>query len=50
MDSWLVENETMNETQWFVRFKIVSDKLWEKIKDKTVKGFSIESGFLTNKA
>ena len=46
LDSWIVENDTMNETQWFVKYKIVSDKLWQLIKEKKVKGFSIESLFV----
>lgn len=43
MDSWLVETES--ETQWFIKYKIVGDKLWEMIKNNTVKGFSIEALF-----
>ena len=46
MESWIVENDAMNETQWFVKYKIIGDKLWQMIKSKTVKGFSIESIFV----
>lgn len=46
LDSWIEENDAMNETKWFVKYKIVSDKLWKMIKDKKVKGFSIESLFI----
>jgi hypothetical protein len=46
LDSWIVELDAMNETQWFVKYKVVNDKLWKMIKDKKVKGYSIESLFI----
>ena len=40
MDTYLEEDE--KETRWFVKYKIINDKLWNKIKDNTVRGFSVE--------
>ena len=40
MDTYLEEDE--KETRWFVKYKILNEKLWNKIKDNSVKGFSIE--------
>lgn len=45
MDSWLIENEEDNKTQWFVKYKIINDKLWDVIKKGLVKGFSLEGIF-----
>ena len=43
LDSWL--EETATETQWFLKYKIIGDKLWEQIKNQVVKGFSVEALF-----
>lgn len=43
LDSWLEEDN--NETRWFVKYKIIGDKLWELIKAQVVRGFSIEAIF-----
>lgn len=40
MDTYLEEDD--KETRWFVKYKIINEKLWNKIKDNSVKGFSIE--------
>lgn len=45
LDSWLEENDTMNETKWFIKYKIVDNKLWSLIKEKKVVGFSLEALF-----
>ena len=39
LDSWLVEDE---QTKWFLKYKVISKKLWDLIKEKKVVGFSIE--------
>lgn len=49
MDSWLEEDDKLKQTQWFVKYKIIGDKLWEQIKSNNVKGFSIEALFSINK-
>jgi len=43
LDSWL--NEDDEQTKWFLRFKIINDKLWELIKVGDLRGFSIEAIF-----
>ena len=43
MDSYLEEDD--NETRWFIKYKIINEKLWNMITNKNVKGFSIESLF-----
>lgn len=45
LDSWLVEDDENNKTQWFLKYKVIDDKLWEIIKNQIVKGFSIEGMF-----
>lgn len=42
MKSYLIEDDENNETRWMLKYKVVSDKLWKDIKDKIVKGFSVE--------
>lgn len=46
LKSWLEEDDENNETRWFVRHKIISDELWEKIKLGKVRGFSMEINLL----
>lgn len=45
LDSWLVEDEEKNMTEWFLKYKVVDDKLWELIKNETLVGFSVEAIF-----
>lgn len=45
LDSWLVEDEENNKTKWYLKYKIINDKLWEVIKKGEVKGYSIEGLF-----
>lgn len=47
LDSWLVENE--DNTEWFLKYKIIDDKLWEVIKDEQVVGYSVEALLMVNK-
>lgn len=42
LDSWLVEDDDNNITQWFTKYKIINDELWKAIKAGAIKGFSIE--------
>jgi hypothetical protein len=41
LNSWIEEND--KEVDWFVEYKVISDKLWNIIKSKGVIGFSIEA-------
>jgi len=43
LDSWLEEDD--KETKWFVKYKIIGEKLWTMIQQKKVQGFSIEALF-----
>ena len=45
LDSWLVEDDENNKTLWFLKYKIINDKLWDVIKNQQVKGYSIEGLF-----
>lgn len=45
MDSYLEEDEKLKETRWFLKYKIIDNKLWELVKNKVVKGFSLEGIF-----
>lgn len=45
MNSWLEEDETLNQTKWYCEYKIIGEKLWEYIKAKKVLGFSVEALF-----
>lgn len=45
MDSWLEENDELNQTKWFCRYKILGNDLWEYVKAKKVMGFSVEALF-----
>jgi len=45
MDSWLEEDESLKETRWHMKYKIIGEKLWELISNKILKGFSIEAIF-----
>jgi len=49
LDSYLEEDDIKKETRWFVKYKIVGEKLWNQIRSKNVKGFSIEALFSINK-
>jgi hypothetical protein len=42
LKSFLEEDDEKNETRWIVQYKVVSQELWEKIKSKEVRGFSVE--------
>lgn len=45
LDSWLVEDDEMNKTEWLLKYKVVDDRLWNVIKDEFVVGFSVEGFF-----
>jgi len=32
MDSWLVEKDDINITEWNLKYKVVDDFLWEALK------------------
>ena len=49
LDSWLEEDDKLNETRWFVKYKIIGEKFWQQIVTKKVSGFSIEALFSINK-
>ena len=49
LDSWLVEDEEKGQTEWYLKYKILNDKLWEVIKDEMVTGFSVEALFTFKK-
>jgi hypothetical protein len=49
LDSWLFDGQNddcgyndLKDGSWCLKYKIVSDSLWENIKEKKIKGFSIE--------
>ncbi len=59
VESWIKEDEKYDKSSqfgfdkmpigtWFVKMKISNDEIWEKVKNKEVKGFSIE-GYFTDK-
>ena len=57
VESWIKEGDSdkskmygfdLPNGTWFVKMKIENDDLWQKIKDGTLKGLSIE-GYFTNK-
>ena len=57
VESWIKEGDSdksklygfdLPNGTWFVKMKIENDELWNKIKDGTLKGLSIE-GYFTNK-
>ena len=59
VESWIKEDEKYDKSSqfgfdkmpigtWFVKMKIDNDEVWEKVKNKEVKGFSIE-GYFTDK-
>lgn len=43
LNSWLEESEEDNKTKWFLKYKILNDKLWDVIKDNKIVGYSIEA-------
>lgn len=43
MESWI--EETDGVVMWFMKYKIIGDKLWQQIKNKVVNGFSVEALF-----
>ena len=45
LNSWTEEDDENNCTKWYLKYKVVSDNLWQLIKDHKVKGYSIESIF-----
>jgi len=52
LDSWIYPDEKeetfgveVPEGSWFLRYKIIDEKLWEVIKDRDILGFSIEGMF-----
>ena len=59
VESWIKEDEKFDKSSqfgfekmplgtWFVKMKVNNDEVWEKVKNKQVKGFSIE-GYFTDK-
>ena len=59
VESWIKEDEKFDKSSqfgfekmpigtWFVKMKINNDEVWNKVKNKEVKGFSIE-GYFTDK-
>ena len=56
MESWIKESDNdkstdygfgdMPEGTWFVKFRIMDDAVWEKIKSGELKGLSVEGDFL----
>ncbi len=59
IESWIKEDEKFDKSSqfgfekmplgtWFVKMKVNNDEIWEKVKNKEVKGFSIE-GYFTDK-
>lgn len=57
VESWIVENPQIDKAAalgfeveqgtWMGTFKVLNDKVWSQIKDKSVKGFSVEGWFLS---
>jgi hypothetical protein len=56
IESWIVENPSMDKSKhlgykdiprgsWFVSYKVDDNALWEKVKAREVKGFSVEGLF-----
>jgi len=52
LDSWIYPDEKeetfgveVPEGTWFLKYKIIDDKLWQVIKDREILGFSIEAVF-----
>jgi len=52
LDSWIYPDEKpehfdieVPEGTWFLKYKIIDEKLWEVIKDRSILGFSIEGMF-----
>lgn len=45
LDSWLVEDEELNQTFWHCKYKIIGNDLWNMVKAKQVLGFSLEALF-----
>lgn len=49
LDSWIYEEGTNNYSfevpagTWFMKYKIIGDELWQRIKNKEVMGYSIEA-------
>ena len=59
IESWIKEDEKFDKSSqfgfekmplgtWFVKMKVNNDEVWEKVKSKEVRGFSIE-GYFTDK-
>ena len=59
VESWIKEDEKYDKSSqfgfekmplgtWFVKMKVNNDEVWEKVKNKEVRGFSIE-GYFTDK-
>ena len=59
VESWIKEDEKYDKSSqfgfenmplgtWFVKMKVNNDEVWDKVKNKEVKGFSIE-GYFTDK-
>ena len=58
VESWIVDDDKRDKSRvygfsvpvgsWMVSIKVDNDKIWEKVKEKSVKGFSIE-GFFVDK-
>jgi len=57
MESWIKEDSVDKSNKhgysklpvgtWFVKMRILDDKVWKKIKDGTYKGLSVQGDFLT---
>ena len=59
IESWIKEDEKFDKSSqfgfekmplgtWFVKMKVRNDEVWEKVKNKEIRGFSIE-GYFTDK-
>ena len=59
VESWIKEDEKFDKSSqygfknmptgtWFVKMKVNNDEVWQKVKDKSVRGFSIEGYFTDN--
>ena len=55
VESWIVEDEKMDKSRlyglkmpvgtWVITMKVDNDEVWEKVKENSIRGFSIEGYF-----
>jgi hypothetical protein len=43
LNTWLVENDDENFTEWYLHYKVIDNTLWEAVKNEAIIGFSIEA-------